>query len=85
MKTANRHDDFETMVVSELETLREGERRLSRLYSQLPVKPHLKEFFLCKLAEVHKRTERLDAVLNPFDALELPEMAYLAPNGRPAA
>jgi hypothetical protein len=85
MTAPKQHDDFETMVVSELQTLREGEKRLSNLYGQLPAKPHLKESFLWQLAEVHLRTERLHAVLNPIDTLEFPEMAYLAPKRRPAA
>jgi len=69
--TAVRQDDFDTVLLSELKILRESEKHLERLYRQLQRKPHLRESFLCELSEVQLRTERLNAVLTPFEAFEL--------------
>jgi hypothetical protein len=68
---AAREDDFDAILVAELETLRDGEKRLQRLFSRLPSQPQLRDRFLLELATVQQRAERLDAVLNPlkfFDA-----------------
>ena len=60
---AIRHDDFDDQVVSELQTLWEGEQSLGRLYLQLRKKPQLRELFLRELANVQQRAEHLQAVL----------------------
>jgi hypothetical protein len=82
---AIRQDDFDTILVSELETLREGEKRLKRLYRQLRKKPQLRDSFLLELADVQRRTERLDAVLNPYEAFQTASVAFSAPSLSPAA
>lgn len=61
--TPIRHDDFDALVVSELETLWEGERRLGRLYPQLQTKPQLRELFLREMTNVQERAKRRQAVL----------------------
>jgi hypothetical protein len=68
--TAIRQDDFDTLLVSELETLLEDEQRLKQLFSQLRKEPHLREVFLGELADVQYRAERLHAVLNPYEAFD---------------
>jgi hypothetical protein len=83
--TVVRRDDFDTLLVSELETLREGEQRLKRLYSQLRKRPHLRELFLGELAAVQGRAERLYAVLSPCEPLGTVPAAFPTPNLRPAA
>jgi hypothetical protein len=83
--TAIRRDDFEAIVVSELETLLEGEHRLKRLYSQLRKRPHLRELFLEELAAVQCRAERLYSVLNPCELLGPAPAPFSTPNLRPAA
>jgi hypothetical protein len=77
--------DFEALLVSEVEALREGEEHLKRLYRQLPKKPHLRDFFLEKLSEVAQRAERLHAVLNPCEAFQVPVLEFSSPQVRPAA
>ena len=77
--------DFEAILVSEVEALREGEEHLKRLYRQLPKKPHLRDFFLEKLSEVTHRAERLHAVLNPCEAFQVPTVEFSSPQMRPAA
>jgi hypothetical protein len=84
-RTAIRRDDFDTILVSELETLLEGERRLKDLYSQLRKRPHLRELFLGELAAVQCRAERLHAVLNPYDALHPAAAVFSGPSLSPAA
>jgi hypothetical protein len=83
--TAIRQDDFDTLLVSELETLLDGEHRLKRLYSELRKKPQLREVFLGELAAVQCRAERLHAVLSPCEPLGTAPAAFSAPNLRPAA
>ena len=61
--TAIRHDDFDNLVVSELETLWEGEQCLGRLYPQLQRKPQLRELFLRQLSTLQQRAEHLQTVL----------------------
>ncbi len=60
--------DFDELLVAELETLRAGEQRLECLYSKLRLQPQLRELFLQELAEVRQRADRLEAVLNPLEA-----------------
>ena len=83
--TAMGHVDFEAILVSEVEALREGEEHLRRLYRQLRKKPHLRDSFLNKLSEVAQRAERLHAVLNPCEAFQIPTVELSAPQIRPAA
>jgi hypothetical protein len=83
--TAIGQADFEAILVSEEEALREGEEHLQRLYRQLPKKPHLLDFFLEKLSEVAQRAERLHAVLNPCEAFQVPAVEFSDPQMQPAA
>ena len=83
--TTSHQDDFDAILVAELETLREGETRLKRLYPRLRQRPQLREFFLRELAAVQERAERLHAVLNPCDAFERAPAACSVPNVSPAA
>jgi hypothetical protein len=83
--TAIAQADFDTILVSELEMLREGEERLKRLYPQLPQKPHLRDFFLSELSVVKQRAARLHAILNPYEAFEPVPVGFPAPQLRPAA
>ncbi len=83
--TAIAQADFDTILVSELEMLREGEERLKRLYPQLPKKPHLRDFFLSELSAVKQRAQRLHAILNPYEAFEPVSADFSAPLLRPAA
>jgi hypothetical protein len=61
--TAIRHGDFDAQVVSELQSLWEGEQCLGRLYPQLRKRPQLRELSLRELANVQQRAEHLLAVL----------------------
>jgi len=65
--TAIRQDDFDAILVSELETLREGEKRLRHIYPRLRKKPQLREAFLCELFELQERARRLEAVVSPCE------------------
>ena len=78
-----REDDFEGILVAELEALRKGERHLKRLYPRLQTKPQLREQFLNQLAEVKQRADRLNAVLSPLSVCEA--MPSHSTNHRPAA
>ena len=64
-------DVFEDVLVAELEELRKSEKALQEMYPRLKSKPQLRVTFLRQLAEMQRRTERLDAVLNPIGALQL--------------
>ncbi len=77
--TAVRQDDFDALLLSELETLRASEKHLERLFKQLRKKPHLRESFLSELSDVQQHAERLDAVLNPLDIFN----RRLGPFGKP--
>jgi hypothetical protein len=83
--TAIRQDDFDAILVSELEIVRDRERRLKRLYSRLRKKPELREVFVCELAKVQRRAERLHAVLNPCGAFESAATTFCSPTIGPAA
>jgi hypothetical protein len=83
--TVIRRDDFDAVLVSELETLLEGEHRLKRLYSQLRKRPHLRELFLEELAAVQCRAERLYAVLDPCELLGPVPAPFATSNLSPAA
>jgi hypothetical protein len=81
---ATREDDFDAILVAELKTLRDGERRLQRLFSRLRSQPQLRDRFLMELAAIQQRTERLDAVLNPLQVFTAPA-AFASPTLSPAA
>jgi hypothetical protein len=81
---AAREDDFDAILVAELETLRDGERRLQRLFSRLPNQPQLRDRFLMELAAIQQRAERLDAVLNPLKFFD-PAAPLSNPTFSPAA
>lgn len=62
-------DEFDNVLVAELEQLRKTEKSLQRLYPQLKSKPQLRTRFVQQLAEMQQRAQRLDAVLNPVSSL----------------
>jgi hypothetical protein len=71
------NNNFDAVVVAEIQILRSGERRLEQLYSDLESKPQLRDDFLRELAELQMRADRLDAVLSPVGAMNYAP-AYLA-------
>ena len=78
-----RQDDFDAILVSEVETLREDEKHLNIIYQRMREEPQLREFFLQELAEVQQRATRLFAVLCPDEILE--SAFWTSPTMRPAA
>jgi hypothetical protein len=70
-------NNFDAIVVAEIQILRSGEQRLERLYSDLESKPQLRDDFLRELADLQMRADRLDAVLSPVGAMNY-SPAYLA-------
>jgi len=64
------HDEFETAVVAELWHLRRCEKLLQSMYPHLKSMPQLRARFLRQLAEMQRRAQRLDAVLNPIGAMQ---------------
>jgi hypothetical protein len=75
MKQSSEHNNFDAVVVAEIQILRIGERRLERLYSDLQTKPQLRDHFLRELTELQLRADRLDAVLSPVAAYSSPSAA----------
>jgi hypothetical protein len=71
------NNNFDAVVVAEIQILRSGERRLERLYSEMESKPQLRDDFLRELAELQMRADRLDAVLSPVGAMNS-SPAYVA-------
>lgn len=69
--STEKENNFDAIVVAELQILRTGERRLERLYSDLRTKPQLRTHFLRELAELKLRAGRLEAVLSPVGTLDL--------------
>lgn len=84
LNAAAREDDFDAVLVAELVTLRDGERRLQRLFSRLRSQPQLRNRFLMELAAIEQRAERLDAVLNPLEFFDA-SAALAHPTFTPAA
>lgn len=81
-----RKDDFDAILVSEVETLREGEKHLNIIYQRMREEPQLREVFLQELAGVQQRAKRLLAVLCPDEILESVGEAFsTSPTMRPAA
>lgn len=64
------YDEFENVVIAELDQLRKTERALQKMYPCLKARPQLREVFLRQLADMQYRAHRLDAVLNPVEAIE---------------
>ncbi len=62
-------NNFDAIVVAEIQILRSGERRLERLYSDLESNSQLRDDFLRELAELQMRADRLEAVLSPAGAM----------------
>jgi hypothetical protein len=71
------NNNFDAVIVAEIQILRSGEQRLERLYSNLESKPQLRDDFLRELAELQMRADRLDAVLSPVGAMNS-SPAYVA-------
>jgi hypothetical protein len=68
MHQSSKRNNFDAVVVAEIQVLRSGERRLERLYSDLQTKPQLRDRFLRELTALQLRADRLDAVLSPVGA-----------------
>jgi hypothetical protein len=83
-RSSAREDDFDAILISELDVLVRGEQRLELLFPKLPSQPELRDYFLLKLTEVRQRADRLNAVLNPLSGLE-PPPAHASPSIQPAA
>ena len=70
VKLTHSQDEFENVLLAELEGLRRSEKALQRMFPRLKSKPQLRARFLVQLADMERRASRLDAVLNPIGALE---------------
>jgi ferritin-like metal-binding protein YciE len=68
-------DEFEDALMAELEELRKSEKALQKMYPRLKHKPKLRIAFLQQLADMQRRAERLDGVLNPIGALRFASLA----------
>ena len=82
--TAIRQDDFEALLVAELETLREGEKFLQRVYPRLLENPRACKFLLRKLTRVQRRIDSIHAVLNPYRAAKAAAAPLSSPGTSPA-
>jgi ferritin-like metal-binding protein YciE len=71
-------DEFEIVLVAELEELRKSEKALQKMYPRLKSKPQLRVHFLRQLVDMQHRAQRLDAVLNPIGALRFASSAPVA-------
>lgn len=78
LKSTQMNDEFESALIAELEELRKTESALKKLYPRLKTKPQLRTVFLQQLADMQYRAQRLDAVLNPVDALQYANTAVPA-------
>jgi ferritin-like metal-binding protein YciE len=58
-------EEFENILLAELQELRRTEKSLEKMYPRLKSKPQLRQRFLEQLADMQQRAYRLDAVLNP--------------------
>ena len=70
-------DEFEIALLAELKELRRAEKALEKMFVRLKGKPQLRTQFLEQLADVQQRTDRLDAVLDPVEALEFQPSLYV--------
>jgi ferritin-like metal-binding protein YciE len=71
-------DEFENVLIAELEELRKSEKALQKMYPRLKSRPQLRMQFLEQLADMQQRAQRLDAVLNPIGALQFAMSGPLA-------
>jgi ferritin-like metal-binding protein YciE len=78
VKVTPSQDEFESVLVAELEQLRKSEKALERMYPRLRTRPQLRVRFLQQLAEMQQRAHRLDAVLNPIGAFQFAPPVPLA-------
>jgi ferritin-like metal-binding protein YciE len=70
VRAISSQDEFENVLIAELEELRKSEKALQKMYPRLKSRPQLRIQFLEQLADMRQRAERLDAVLNPIGALQ---------------
>jgi hypothetical protein len=68
VKSTPLQDEFERVLVAELEELRKTEKALQKMFPRLESRPQLRPRFLRQLADMQKRAYRLDVVLNPSGA-----------------
>jgi ferritin-like metal-binding protein YciE len=73
-----RQDEFENVVLAELQQLRRTEKALEKMYPRLKTKPELRNTFMQQLADMQQRACRLDAVLNPTGALQFASSVPMA-------
>jgi ferritin-like metal-binding protein YciE len=69
-------EEFESVLIAELEELRKSEQALQKMYPRLKSKPQLRVHFLEQLADMQQRAQRLDAVLNPIAALQFTSSGF---------
>ncbi len=72
------HDEFESLLVAELQAIRRSEKALQKMYPRLKSKPQLRSRFLEQLTEMQQRAQRLDGVLNPIGAMQVPPAVMAA-------
>jgi ferritin-like metal-binding protein YciE len=78
--STHQQDEFESVLVAELEELRKSEKALQKMYPRLKARPQLRTRFLQQLAEMQQRAYRLDAVLNPLGALQFAAAVPASPH-----
>jgi hypothetical protein len=76
-QTAARKESLDKFVLTELEIVKSSEERLERLFPKLRLNPQLQDGFLQELAAVRKRADRLDAILNGLESIQLPMPSQL--------
>lgn len=76
LKASTVQEEFERVLMAELEELRKSEKALQKMYPRLKSKPHLRVHFLQLLADMQHRAQRLDAVLNPLGALQFTSSGF---------
>ena len=54
-------EEFENILLAELQELRRTEKSLEKMYPRLKSKPQLRQRFLEQLADMQQRAYRLDA------------------------
>jgi ferritin-like metal-binding protein YciE len=70
-------EEFESVLIAELEELRKSEKALQKMYPRLKSKPQLRVQFLQQLADMQQRAQRLDAVLSPIGALQFASTGFV--------
>ena len=79
VKSTPAEDEFESILLAELQELRKTEKALQRMYPRLKGQPQLRMPFMQQLADMQHRTSRLDGVLNPIGALQFAPSVPLGP------